>query len=121
MAQPQVVIDQAGGLPITASVQTGSVGPAMLIVSGSVWSQAANQEIGINVVMDGTVVGTSRIFSNGPSTHRATVTTYIPITLDKPFTGDPPTDPPVYSFELVAMNNDTVSDGNDWYQLVLLA
>lgn len=121
MAQPEVIINQAGPLPITAGVTTGSVGPATLIVAGSVWSSTPNVMIGIDVLFDGASVGNSVIFSNGPSTHRTTVPIHIPIELDKPFTGDPPTEPPTYTIELAAMNGDTVSDQNDWYQVALLA
>ena len=121
MPQPQVIINQAGPLPIHATVTTGSVGPATLVVAGSVWSQTADREIGINVVFDGQSVGKAVIFSNDPAQHRAVVPSHIPITLDKPFTGDPPTDPPSYTVELVASTGDTVSDQNDWFQVVLLA
>lgn len=121
MPQPQIIINQAGPLPITANVTSGSTGPATLVVAGSVWSQNTNVEIGINVVFDAQSVGQAVIFSNEPSEHRAVVPMHIPISLDKPFTGDPPTNPPTYTVELVALNGETVSDQNDWFQVVLLA
>ena len=120
MAQPQVIINQAGGLPISAEVMTGSVGPATLIVSGSAWSPDSNKLIGVDVLLDGTSVGQAVIYSNEPSEHRALVTMHLPIELDKPFTGDPPTEPPTYTVELAALNADTNADQNDWFQVVLL-
>ncbi len=121
MALPQIIINQKGGLPITAEVTTGSVGPSMLIVSGSVWSPNADRLIGIGVTLDGAAVGEAVIWSNTPAQHRAVVSVYLPIELDKPFTGDPPVNPPTYTVELAALNGDTNSDYNDWYQVVLLA
>lgn len=120
MAQPQIIINQAGGLPITASLQIASDGPATLILSGSVWSPTADRLIGIAIEMDGQTVGDAVIFSNTPSVHRAVVSVHLPIELDKPWTGDPPM-PPTYTFTLLPLNADTTSDSNDWYQVTLLA
>jgi hypothetical protein len=119
--QPQNIINQSGPLPISAEVQTGSVGPATLTVAGSVWSSTANTMIGVEVFLDGAAVGTSVIYSNGTEEHRTTVPVHIGIDLDKPFTGDPPTEPPVYTVELRPLNAQTNSDGNDVYQVTLIA
>jgi len=121
MAQPQVIISQQGPLPITVTVQTGSVGPATLVVAGSVWSPTANVDIGMSISMDGALIGNSTIYSNGPDTHRTTVPMHLLVTLDKPFTGDPPDVAPTYTFELTAANGNTASDENDFYQVLLLA
>lgn len=120
MAQPEAVISQSGPLPITKEIQTGSTGPATLVVAGSVWSSTANVEIGIEVSFEGVDIGASEVFSNGPETHRATVPVHLPIVLDKPFTGDPPTTPPVYTVELRALNSNTESDLNDNFQVTLV-
>ncbi len=120
MAQPQVIINQAGGLPIQTSVVAPGVGPAMLVVAGSVWSPNANQMIGIDVIFDGQSIGHAVIFSNGASTHRAVVPMHIPIELDKQWEGDPP-QPPNYTVELAPLNGETASDSNDWYQVLLRA
>ncbi|MGI9644304.1 MAG: hypothetical protein ACR2O6_03235 [Ilumatobacteraceae bacterium] len=60
------------------------------------------------------------IYSNGPSTHRATVPVHLAIDLDKQFTGDPPINPPVYNVTLQATNSDTESDLNDNFQVTLI-
>ncbi len=119
MPQPTIVINQSGGLPISASIPAPGVGPATLVVSGSVWTESANTMIGFEVVFDGSAVGEAIIFSNGASTHRAVVPMHIPVELDKPWLGDPP-QPPDYTVELRALPN-TNSDSNDWYQVALLA
>ncbi len=121
MGQPEVIINQAGPLPITTTMTTGSVGPATLTLSGSVWSPTADRLIGIAVELDGVPVGDAVIFSNTPSVHRAVVSMHFPIDLDKPFTGDPPVNPPSYTVSLLPLNADTTSDGNDWYQVTLIA
>ena len=121
MAQPDPIIHQSGPLPIKAEVQTGSTGPATISAAGSVWSGASNVEIGFEILFEGAVIGSSEIFSNGPSTHRATVPVHIVVTLDKPFTGDPPVTPPIYTVELRPLNSNTNSDVNDNFQVVLLA
>lgn len=121
MAAPDNIISAAGPLPLSADVQTGSVGPATLTVAGSVWSQTANTLIGIEVFFDGTAIGASTIYSNGTEEHRATVPVHLEITLDKPFTGVPPTTPPVYTVELRPLNGQTVSDLNDNFQVTLIA
>ncbi len=113
----EIIINQQGPLPITTTITTASDGPAMLVVAGSVWSQSANNEIGINVVLEGERVGVASIYSNGASTHRAVVPAYIPITLDKQWPS--PTEPPTYTVELVASTPATVSDSNDSFVVVL--
>ena len=77
MAQPETIISQSGPLPITKEVQTGSVGDATLVVSGSVWSKVPNVEIGFEISFDGVDIGSSEIYSNGPNTHRATVPVHL--------------------------------------------
>ena len=121
MAQPQILIDEVGPLPITETITLGSTGPATLFVSGSVWTQQLNTLIGIEVLLDGEQVGTAEIWSNGTGTHRSVVPKFLPITLNKPFTGSPPTNPPTYTFTLQALNSNTISDLNDNFQVTLNA
>ena len=107
----QVLIgNQKGPLPIQASFMAPGDFPMYLEVQGSVWTQTANQLIAIQVTVDGNVVGTANIFSNGPSTHRAVVPVYLPIKLTQ---GS-------HTVQLrVAPNTSTVSDSNDFYTAVL--
>ena len=119
MSDRQILINQAGPLPLAATIQTGSSGPSTLFVSGSVWSQQENTQIGIAVSMDGKQVGEAVIFSNGTTEHRAVVPVFINIDLDKDWPSE--TEPPSYTFELSALNGDTLSDLNDWFQLSFVA
>ncbi|MGE3800078.1 MAG: hypothetical protein AB7H80_03590 [Candidatus Kapaibacterium sp.] len=109
MAQVQVLINQAGPLPITQKFTSDIQMEAMLFVAGSVWCNDANQMIGIEVLLDGNALGAAEIFSNGPSTHRAVVPQYIPI--DLTLGG--------HTLTLQASTTETVSDYNDFYRVLL--
>ncbi len=105
----QLILSQKGPLPITATFQAISNGPMYLEVNGSVWTQSANQMIGISIQLDGQQVGTAQIFSNGNATHRAVVPAYIPIKLDQ---GS-------HTLILSAAPGTTVSDLNDLFTAVI--
>ena len=105
----QIIANQhKGPLPITVSFNPPSDGPICLIVSGSVWTQTANQMIGIQVSLDNKPIGSASIYSNAPATHRAVVPTYIPLKLTF---GN-------HQVTLSALPN-TVSDANDLFDIVL--
>src|SRR5688572_22535607 len=100
MADVQVIIGQAGPLPIKATADIESDGPAVLTLAGSVWTQTSNSMIGVSLLVDGEAAGSARIFSNGPTTHRAVV----PVTIPYTFTIGS------HSFTLEQMTPQTVSD-----------
>ena len=104
----QVIAAQAGPLPITTTFAAPGDMPMYLEVSGSVWTQSANQLIGIVVALDGNVVGKAQIFSNGNTTHRAVVPAYIAIKLTQ---GQ-------HTLTLSADSN-TVADFNDRFVALL--
>ena len=105
----QVIVQQGGPLPINVTFQAPSNSPMYLEINGSVWSQSANQIIGIGVNLDNQEVGHARIFSNGTATHRAVVPAYIPIQLSE---GQ-------HTLTLFSDTEQTVSDSNDFYIAVL--
>lgn len=107
----QVILNQKPGpLPLTATFNSLSDAPSTLIVSGSVWSIAVNQTIGISIQLDGVQVGTAQLFSNTGSTHRAVVPAYIPIKLQQ---GQ-------HKLTLALMpNTQTTSDLNDYFTAVI--
>ena len=105
----QVIINQAGPLPITATFNAPGDEPMYLEINGTVWSQKANQMIGIAVSLDGQAVGAAQIFSNGAATHRAVVPAYIAIQLTQ---GQ-------HTLILSPNNSATVSDYNDFYTAVI--
>lgn len=105
----QVIISQAGPLPITVAFNAPGNEPMYLEINGSVWAPAANQMIGISAALNGTILGHAQIFSNGPNTHRAVVPAYF----DLRFSDGP------QSLTLTAANSNTTSDSNDFYNAVL--
>ena len=104
----QLILQQAGPLPITASFNAIGDMQMYLEVNGSVWTMNPNVMTGINIQIDGQFVGKATIFSNGPSTHRAVVPAYIPVTLG----------PGPHKLTLSAAGN-TVSDSNDSFTAVI--
>lgn len=110
MAVQVLISGQKGPLPIQATFMSPGDMPMYLEVSGSVWTQSANQMIGIQVSIDGNVVGTANIFSNANATHRAVVPVYLPVKLGQ---GS-------HTLSLsAAPGTSTVSDANDFYTAAL--
>lgn len=105
----QVIIAQAGPLPINKTFNAPGDESMYLEVNGSVWSQVPNQMLGILVALDGKVVGQAKIFSNGVATHRAVVPAYIQIQLSQ---GQ-------HTLTLSPATGATVSDYNDLYNALL--
>jgi hypothetical protein len=75
------IISQVGPLPLKAQFNAPLEGPAVLAVTGSVWSQSANVLLQVNVQIDGAQVGTAQIWSNGTATHRAFPTLFLQVKL----------------------------------------
>ena len=110
MAVQVLIGNQKGPLPIQASFMAPGDMPMYLEVVGSVWTTTANQMIGIQIAVDGNVIGTANVFSNTASTHRPVVPVYLPIKLTQ---GS-------HTIQLaVAPNTTTVSDLNDFFTAVL--
>lgn len=105
----QVILSQAGPLPISATFESPSDDTLYLEVNGSVWTQVVGEMIGIAITLDGTLVGTAQIYSNGNATHRSVVPAYISVQL-----GEGP-----HTLQLTAGAGGTVSDINDLFTAVL--
>jgi len=74
-----------------------------------VWSQQTGQVIGVQLQLDGNVIGFAVIFSNAAATHRTVVPSYIPVTL----TFGP------HAITLVPLNSATTSGSNDVFDVAL--
>ncbi len=110
MAVQVLIGNQKGPLPISATFQAPGDMPMYLEVTGSVWTTTANQMIGIQVTLDGAVIGTANIFSNTASTHRTVVPVYLPVKLKQG----------AHTLQLaLAPNTKTTSDFNDFFTAVL--
>ncbi len=106
----QVLVSQKGPLPITINFKAPGDFTCYLEVNGSVWTQTANQLIGIQVQLDGKILGQANIFSNTATTHRAVVPAYFPLTLKYGVQ---------HVIVLSAAPGSTVSDFNDFFTAVL--
>ena len=106
----QLILSQVGPLPITATFNAPGNTLMYLEINGSVWTQTANNMIGIAIALDGNAVGTAKIFSNANATHRAVVPAYIAVKLTQG----------AHKLTLSAIpGSTTVSDLNDLFTAVL--
>jgi hypothetical protein len=103
------ILTQAGPLPIATSFNAPMDGPAWFTLTGSVWTQTANQMIGVILELDGQPIGSAQIFSNGASTHRAVIPVQIPVNLTFG----------THKITLVALNTHTTTDFNDSFNVSL--
>jgi len=110
---PMIILQGKGPLPLSGSFQPPSDSPAVLYVSGTVWTSNAGNWCGVNVAVAGVQVGTVGIYLNQANTHTAFPGTFIPIDLSS---AQPNTK---VSITLSAANATTVSDSNDSYQVSL--
>jgi hypothetical protein len=65
--------------PMNVKFTPHDTAPALLYVSASAFSTAANQRIGITVSLDGTPLGNLMIFANEAQSHKALVTQLFPV------------------------------------------
>ncbi len=97
--------NQTGGLPITVPFQVPLSGDVTIAFSGTAWTQTSNTVIGIDVLLDGVLLGRSLIYSNNASEHRALPTMFFATTLSEG----------PHKLTFVPTNGNTVSDVNDFY------
>lgn len=105
MADLTQIFAQNGPLPLKTSANIQSNMPAVVTLAGSVWSNAAQQLIGIALLIDGEVAASATIFANPGSQHMAVV----PVEFAYTFDIGP------HEFVLNPWNNATTSDKNDFY------
>ncbi len=66
-----VIYNGTPTLPHTFNYTPHGDEPVLLSFSGTAWTGITNSKIGLELVVNGTVVSTAAIWSNGPGTHRA--------------------------------------------------
>jgi hypothetical protein len=105
-----VYANAVGPLPLSGDTFTSNGGVLTLNASGSGWSSAASAVIGMNVLVDGTVVGTSQVFTNEASSHKA----FIPISVPLPGVGA--------GSHVVALQplSGTTTDHNDFFNITVV-
>ncbi len=105
----QVIVNQGGPLPITATFNALTDEPMYLEVNGSVWCEYADSMIKIGIDVDGQNVGSAQIYSDGGTTHRTVVPAYIPIQLSQ---GQ-------HTLSLYLSSDEAESDDKDFYTAVI--
>ena len=106
----QVIINQAGPLPITAPVNWPSDRTVLVSVSGSAFAQQPNTTLAVKVSIHSTLVGTLHLMSNPSGTHMVLPAGFFAI--DGEF-GDT-------SIVLSAGNGTTLTDKNDLFTVALI-
>jgi uncharacterized metal-binding protein len=71
------IINQVGPLPIKAQFNAPLEGPALLVVTSSLWTSVVNTMMQLFVALDGTQIATGQTWSNGATTHRVLPTLFI--------------------------------------------
>jgi len=105
----QVIVNQAGPLPIQATFNALTDEPMYLEVNGSMWCQFADIMMKIGIDLDGQNVGSAQIYSAASSTHRTVVPAYIPIQLSE---GQ-------HTLSLYVNSSEGLSDDRDFYTAVI--
>lgn len=105
MADLTQIFAQNGPLPLKTTADIQSNMPAVVTLAGSVWSNAAQQLIGIALLIDGEVAASATIFANPGSQHMAVVPVEFAYTFEIG----------THEFVLNPWNNATTSDKNDFY------
>jgi hypothetical protein len=114
MADAMVLLDEAGPLPLSVNFDAEVDGPVVFVLSGTAWTQHAPTMIGINLLLDGEVIGSAATgFANLNANHQAMRTTLIPY--DGMTVGQ-------HTIEVAASsaNPNTVTDFNDIFQVTML-
>jgi hypothetical protein len=104
------IIQQTGPLPVQQSFSAPLDGPALLLVTGTLWATAANLMLQMNVLLDGAQVGAVQLFSNASSTHRTLPTLLINIKLTS---GS-------HNLQLTQSGANVTSDYNDLFTASIL-
>jgi hypothetical protein len=100
-----IATNKQGPLPLTIPFTSPVVGPASLAIAGTVWTKTAGQTIGIEVLMNGAVIGIMQICANQASVHLALPTAF--------FNAKFPSQSATLTIQ--ALNPNTTSDFNDYF------
>jgi hypothetical protein len=105
-----VYANAAGPLPLSGDTFTSHGGVLTLNAAGSGWSGGGAALIGMNVLVDGNVVGTAQVYTNEAGSHRA----FISISVSLPGVGS--------GAHVVVLQPlpGTATDSNDFYNVTVV-
>jgi hypothetical protein len=106
----QTIVNAAGPLPISATFTPVADGPVVLVVTGTAWSSSAPNKIGIEVSLNGSVIGSATLFANQNSVHMTLPTLFLNAVI------------PSHEPQKIAVTGlgHTVTDLNDHFTVQLL-
>jgi hypothetical protein len=107
----QVILQGNGPLPLKGTFEVDSTDSATVFISASASATAPASSIGVQLALDGTVVGGAAVFSNEPGSHKALISPLTIVTLPSPGT---------HTVTLTAANGSTVSDANDFFTVTII-
>lgn len=112
MPNSLIIFDGAGPLPQSVTFNAPSDGPVTFVLSGTARTESAALLTGINLSLDGNVIGnTAMCWANQNNNHIAMRPTFIPF------------DGLTFGEHTIEINNaytGTITDVNDYFQVVLL-
>ncbi|HEX8391652.1 MAG TPA: hypothetical protein VF665_04765 [Longimicrobium sp.] len=106
----QVVLSQAGPLPIKTTVMWPSSETVMVALSGSAWSPSANSTVSVKLSIHATTIGTVQMYANVNGTHMAFPTGFFAVNGEIGET----------TLEITANNATTLTDLNDTFTVALI-
>lgn len=110
MAMSQTLIQSVGPLPLTAEFTALGDGPVLFYIAGSAYSTNAGNPLSIQLTMDGSVIGTISGYTNENESHKVMVPLLIPADMEGPN----------HSVTLDVVSANTVTDSNDYFQVVVM-
>lgn len=107
-----VILDGPGPTPLNATFESPTDGPVVFVLSATAWTQSAPTMLGINLLLDGVVIGNPAMcYANSNSMHMTLRPTFIPfegLTFD------------THKISIEPANGYTINDVNDYFQVVLM-
>lgn len=116
-----VFVNEPGPLPLSAEVAPTGNAKEVIFISGSCFADQDNQMIGFEVLINGEVVGASKIFSDAKKQHRATVPVVFEYNIPFTFADAEAKKPEVNAVkvELKALDN-TQTNEHDLFNLTIV-
>ncbi len=106
----QSIISQVGPLKITQTFNAPVDGPVEFFVAGTGRSPSANNWIGLQMFLDGSLIGGISVFCDQAQIHRSMIPNIFSAELSQ---GQ-------HTITLAPLNNDTTTDDNDGFIVTLL-
>ncbi len=110
MALTQTLISAVGPLPLSNTFNAEGDVEVVFFISGSAWSQIQDSSISMTLYLDNQAIGTSVVWTNEASSHKALVPIFIPAKLSY---GQ-------HTVTLQVESSATVTDLNDNFQVMLI-